>query len=256
MSTRTTVVRPPMARILFAECKNELLKAWRMPSFAVPTLIFPIAFYSMFGVVLGGDPARATYMLATYGIFAALGPSLFSFGVSIATERDRGWLEVKRAAPLPFSALILARLYMSMIFALIVTLALFAIAYFGAGVRLAPTTWLSLVGINLLTTVPFSLLGLSIGLSAKAQSAAAITNLAFFGFSLLGGLWVPIIVFPKVMQVFALLLPSYHFGELALAAIGLKDGVIPTVNIGAALAFSALFAFLAHRAWRYMDKDR
>jgi ABC-2 type transport system permease protein len=244
-------------RVLWAEFKSELLKAWRMPSFAVPTLLFPLVFYAMFGVVLGGaDVGRATYMLATYGIFAALGPSLFSFGVSIATERDKGWLEVKRAAPLPFVSLLFARMGMAMAFAFLVTVALFVIAYFGAGVRLSPTTWLSLIGLNLLTTVPFSLLGLAIGLRTKAQAAAAITNLAFFGFSLLGGLWVPITVMPKVMGTIALAMPSFHFGELALAAIGLKQGVVPMQNITFALGFSLLFAFMAHRAWRHMDKDR
>ena len=244
-------------RILLAECHTEILKAWRMPSFAVPTLIFPLVFYAMFGVVLGGgNVGRATYMLATYGIFAALGPSLFSFGVSIATERDRGWLEVKRAAPMPFAALIMARMVMAMLFALIVTLALFAMAYFGAGVSLPFGAWAALAALNLFTTIPFSLLGLAIGLRAKAQAAAAITNLAFFGFSLLGGLWVPITVMPKVMATIAVAMPSFHFGELALYLIGLKEGVVPVLNIGLALAFSALFAFAAHRAWRHMDKDR
>lgn len=246
-----------MLRILMAECHTEVLKAWRMPSFSVPTLVFPLVFYAMFGVVLGGaDVSRATYMLATYGIFAALGPSLFSFGVSIATERDRGWLEVKRAAPMPFSALIMARMAMAMLFALIVTLALFALAFFGAGVRLPVGTWLALAGLNLFTTIPFSLLGLAIGLRAKAQAAAAITNLAFFGFSLLGGLWVPITIMPKVMAMMALAIPSYHFGEMALYVIGSKDGAAPVFNIVLALLFSALFAFAAHRAWRHLDKDR
>jgi ABC-2 type transport system permease protein len=256
MSTAQTL-KVSTVRILMAECHSEILKAWRMPSFAVPTLIFPLVFYAMFGVVLGGaDVARATYMLATYGIFAALGPSLFSFGVSVATERDRGWLEVKRAAPMPFAVLIAARMVMAMLFALIVTLALFVIAHFGAGVTLPVVTWLALLGLNLLATVPFSLLGLAIGLRVKTQAAAAITNLAFFGFSLLGGLWVPITIMPAIMGKIALLMPSYHFGELALFVIGLKEGVSPVLNIGLALAFSALFAFAAHRAWRHMDKDR
>lgn len=254
-----TQVMAPVSqlRILKAECRTELLKAWRMPSFAIPTLVFPLVFYSMFGVVLGGaDVARATYTLATYGIFAALGPSLFSFGVAIATERDRGWLEVKRASPMPIAVLIIARMVMAMIFAFVVTLALFAVAYFGAGVRLAPTTWLSLVALNLFTTVPFSFLGLTIGLRVKAQAAAAITNLAFFGFSLLGGLWVPITIMPKIMGQIALVMPSFHFGEMALVAIGAKDGGLPVMNIAAALGFSILFAILAARAWGHIDKDR
>ena len=256
MSAQTVATVSPY-RILKAECRTELLKAWRMPSFAIPTLVFPLVFYSMFGVVLGGaSVGRATYMLATYGIFAALGPSLFSFGVAIATERDRGWLEVKRASPMPIAVLIIARMVMAMIFALIVTLMLFTMAYFAAGVRLAPTTWLLLAVLNMFTTVPFSLLGLAIGLRVKAQAAAAITNLAFFGFSLLGGLWVPITIMPDIMGKIALVMPSFHFGELALAAIGAKDGGLPVMNISAALGFSILFAILAHRAWGHMDKDR
>jgi len=243
--------------ILNAECRTEMLKAWRMPSFAIPTLVFPLVFYAMFGVVLGGaNVDRATYMLATYGIFAALGPSLFSFGVAIATERDRGWLEVKRASPMPISVLIAARMVMAMVFTMLVTLALFAIAFFAADVRLAPATWASLMALNMFTAVPFSLLGLAIGLRVKAQAAAAITNLFFFGFSLLGGLWVPITVMPKIMGQIALVMPSFHFGEMALWAIGAKEGGSPMLNISAALGFSILFAFLAARAWGHMDKDR
>jgi len=255
----STEIMAPVSsfRILKAECRTEFLKAWRMPSFAIPALVFPLVFYAMFGVVLGGaDVSRATYMLATYGIFAALGPSLFSFGVAIATERDQGWLEVKRAAPMPIAVLIIARMVMAMVFALIVTLALFAVAYFAADVRLPFSVWMSLIALNLFTTVPFSLLGLAIGLRVKAQAAAAITNLAFFGFSLLGGLWVPITIMPDIMGKIALVMPSFHFGEMALAAIGIKDNGLPVLNISAALGFSLLFAILAHRAWRHMDKDR
>lgn len=252
-----TIEPVSILRIFTAECRSEILKAWRLPSFMVPTLLFPLVFYTMFGVVLGdANIGRATYMLATYGVFAALGPSLFSFGVSIASERDRGWLEVKRAAPMPIVALIGARMVMAMIFTLAVTLALFAIAYFGAGVRLAPVTWVEMALLNLFTTIPFSLLGLAIGLRSKAQAAAAITNLAFFGFSLLGGLWVPMTIMPKVIATIALIMPSYHFGELALHIIGVKEEVAPLLNIGLALGFSALFAYLAYRSWQYMDKDR
>jgi ABC-2 type transport system permease protein len=247
--------------IFWAECKMEMLKAWRSPGFSVPTLFFPIVFYTMFGVILGSSDearsiARATYMLATYGVFAAMGPSLFAFGVAVANERDQGWLEVKRAAPMPFSAFLGARLVMAMAFALVVTVGLFAIAYFAGGVRLAPGTWAALVGINLLTTIPFGILGLAIGLRARAQSAAAITNLLFFTLSLLGGLWVPITILPKAFATIALAMPSFHFGELALSAIGMKAGVSPMMNITATLAFSLVFAALAHRAWRHMDKDR
>ncbi|PCI64761.1 MAG: antibiotic transporter permease [Kordiimonadales bacterium] len=250
--------RAPVGRIIWAECKMELLKAWRTPGFALPTMLFPTVFYTIFGVVLGGTGVdRATYMLATYGIFAAMGTSLFAFGVAIANERDRGWLEIKRAAPMPFSALLIAKLFMAMVFTFIVTMMLFAIAAYGGGVRLTAFTWLSLVGLNLFTTIPFAVLGLAIGLRAKAaSSAAALTQLIYFPLSLLGGLWVPISVFPKAFATIALALPSFHFGELALTAIGIRTAETMLINIAAVGAFSIFVIFLAHRGWRYIDKDR
>lgn len=242
---------------LGAECKAEFLKAFRMPSFAVPTLIFPLVFYTLFGVVLNeGVAERAAYMLATYGIFAALGPSMFAFGVAIATERDRGWLEVKRAAPMPFSIFLIARLFMAMVFTVMVTLSLYALAYFGAGVRFDAHVWMLLVGLNMFTTLPFACLGLAIGLRAKAQAAAAITNLAFFGLSILGGLWVPLTIFPDIMRTIAFALPSYHFGELALSVISQSDQANPAIHIIVALGYTFLFAYAAKRAWRNVDKDR
>ncbi len=64
-------------------------------------------FYVLFGIVLGNASDRednATYMLATMGCFGVMAVALFGFGVSLAMERGQGWLQVKRASPMPVSA--------------------------------------------------------------------------------------------------------------------------------------------------------
>ncbi len=239
-------------RALLHEIAAEFLKYWRLPSFSLPSLVFPVAFYAIFGVVLGdrmGGAGAAAHYLATFGVFAAIGPSLFGFGTGIAVERDQGWLDLKRLAPVPVALFLLARLAMAMLFTLIILVMLYALAAGAGGVALAPGGWLRLAAVHLLTALPFALFGLALGLHVRGQAAAGVANLFFMGFSLLGGLWIPIGLFPVVMQDFALILPSYHLGVLALTAVGIAAGAAG-VHIAAVLAFTLLAGLLAARGWR------
>lgn len=210
-------------RIFWRETYYEVLKSWRMPSYTVPTLVFPLGFYYLFGIVLAGQStgvSAAQYLLATFGVFAAMGPSMFGFGVGIAMEEDQGLLQMKRVAPMPIGALVVAKLGTAMVFTGIVLICLYAIAIFLGDVRLSPSAWVALASTHLLTTIPFGLIGLTFGLAFKGQAALAITNIVFMLLSVLGGLWIPIMVFPELAQKFALLLPSYHLGEIALQTVG------------------------------------
>src|SRR3546814_2632702 len=62
-------------RIYLLEARHEFLRMLRTPSFALPVLLFPALFYTLFGLVLnradGGMAAR--YLLATYGVFGVMG---------------------------------------------------------------------------------------------------------------------------------------------------------------------------------------
>src|SRR5688500_3022950 len=94
-----------MTRVYALEAKYELLKVARMPGFAIPSIAFPVMFYSLFGLVFGGRGLgginMATYLVATYGAFGVIGAALFGFGVGVAVERGQGWLVLKRASPMP-----------------------------------------------------------------------------------------------------------------------------------------------------------
>lgn len=140
MNTLTTVptTRPRAStwRIYRVEALCELRRAWRTPAFAVPSLLFPVLFYALFGILLGRGNAPQ-YLLATYCVFGAMAPALFGFGVQLALDREGGLLTLKRALPLPPMAPLLARLLMAVLFALLVALVLLGVAAL-AGVGLAP----------------------------------------------------------------------------------------------------------------------
>lgn len=220
------------------EAKYEFLRVLRTPSFAVPTLLFPPLFYLLFGLVLNNSSAPAArYLFATYSVFGVMAPSLFGFGVGMAIEREKGWLALKRVAPMPPGAYLLAKLAMAMLCGMIIYAVLAAMAFGLGGVRLAPMQWLAVGVVAVSGALPLCALGLIIGSRANASAAPAVVNLIYLPMSFLSGLWMPLSMLPHVLQQIAPVWPTWHLGQLALMAVG----QIPAVGIVGHLAWLAVF---------------
>lgn len=227
MSTATTTdkiaaIRPFSPwRCYWLEAKYELLRLLRTPSFVLPTLLFPALFYVLFGVLLGGRGGvdAAHYMLATYGVFGIMGAALFGFGVTVATERERGWLTLKRALPMPAGAYLLAKMAMAMVFATIISLILALLAVTLAGVSLQPSQWGLLLAINVLGVLPFCAIGLYIGSLFGGSAAPAVVNVLYLPMSFMSGLWLPLQILPAVFAKLAPVWPAFHLGQIALKVV-------------------------------------
>jgi ABC-2 type transport system permease protein len=242
------IARPSILRIYLAEACAELVRLLRTPSFAGPSLAFPLVFYVLFALVLPGHWGgmhKATYLLATYGVFGVIGPALFGFGVGLAIERQQGWLELKRVSPMPTGAYFFAKIAMSLVFAFAILVLLSTAAVAFGGVKIGPFTWLLLVATLLLGTLPFCALGLWIGTLVKGQAAVAVVNLVYLPMSVLSGLWIPLMVFPPVMQKLAVVWPAWHLSQMALGVIGQLQDVRYGMHAAVLLAMTALFLSLA-----------
>ena len=170
------------------------------------------------------SPTMPTYLLGTYGVFGLIGPSLFGFGVGLATERDNGALRLKQTTPMPVNAYLLARVATALLFGMAVVLGLFLLGAFAAEVRLHRWQWFALAGIVLASVIPFCALGLAIGAWVKAQSAVAIVNLVYLPMGFLSGLWIPVALLPSFLQDLAMVFPAYHQAQLALKVVALDEG--------------------------------
>jgi ABC-2 type transport system permease protein len=208
------------------EAKFEFLTRLRLRAFSLSTIGFPVMFYVLFVLVLNGKEATvngthfATYLIATYSTFGVMGASLFGTAAGLASERGLGWLQVKRASPMPPFAYFVAKVVMSMIFSAAVVLALFALGFTLGGVHLSVGDSLKLLGILVLGSLPFCAMGLAIGYFCGPTSATPIINLVYVPLSFCSGLWVPLMFLPNALQNFAHLLPPYHLAQLALGAVG------------------------------------
>lgn len=235
--------------ILATETGAELTQSFRAPEFVLPTLALPVAFYLFFGVLMSRGASASSYLLATYGIFAVMGPSLFGFGVGVAGERERGWLELKRAAPAPASTFIGAKLLATLTFSALALMPIYAAAAFLGDVALPRAVWLTLLCVHLSAVLPFSLIGLSIGFSFGTNGAVAIANIVFLGFAVIGGLWFPATFFPDWMLAVSNALPSYHLAEVALTVVDAPGDRAAGGNIAIVAGMTLAFAALAGWTW-------
>lgn len=249
MDTAIVPARAPL-RAYLLEARYEFLRLLRTPSFSLPTLLFPALFYLLFGVLLGawqGGDVAARYFLATYGVFGVMGVALFGFGVSVALDRERGLLALKRALPMPPAAYLLAKTAMAMIFAAVVSVLLALIAAGLAGVSLSPWQWAALWLVNVLGVLPFAALGLWLGCLVGGEGAPAVINLVYLPMAFLSGLWLPLSMLPAVLSQLAQLWPAYHLAQIALRVVG-KDAGQPLILHLAVLALvTVVFGLLAWR---------
>jgi ABC-2 type transport system permease protein len=249
----TLALAPPrvsLPRIYALEARHEFLRLLRAPSFALPTLIFPAMFYLLFAVLFGnrgGDFHANVYLLATYGVFGVMSPGLFGFGVTVAIDRERGWLALKRAQPMPPGAYLAGKLAMAVLFATIIFAILGVLASMLGGVRLPAAAWSSLLAVEMFGVLPFCAIGLFIGSLVGGQAAPAVANLIYLPMSFLSGLWMPLAVLPPFIAKIAPLWPAYHLGRLALGAVGQAPGEAWLPHVLALAAFTILFLALARR---------
>lgn len=243
---------------LLLESRLEFLRLLRTPSFAVPALVFPVMFYLLFGVLLAGGKQMAAanlshYLMATYCVFGVIAPGLFGFGVGVASERERGLLQLKRALPMPPCNYVLAKLAMALLFAVVIVVMVGTTAMLFGGVRLALAHWLLLALAAVLGALPFCALGLLIGSWVGAQAAPAIANLIYLPMAFLSGLWLPLSMLPDMVAKLAPAWPAFHLSQLALKVVGHDQGMPVWLHVLVLAVVAGAFFVLAQRRLSAMD---
>ncbi len=232
----------------------EIIRLLRNPGYLIPTVLFPIMFFTLFGLPnakenIGNGVTVGAYLLASYGTYGMLSSALFGFGTGIAAERGLGWNRLTRATPMHPIMYFTAKIMTAMLSGLFTLAALFVFGILVAHISLAPETWLLLTARIMLGMMPFVALGLFIGYLGNPQSATPITQLIFLPMSFASGIFLPIKNLPTFVQDLAPYLPAYHSGQLAWHTLGAGDSSSLNSHLIWNFGFTVLFLVLA--VWAY-----
>jgi ABC-2 type transport system permease protein len=234
-------------RIFLLEARSEFLRLLRAPGFCVPTIAFPLMFYLLFGVLLAGHGQSARRALAAFLVIGTMAPGLFALGITLAVDRERGLLQLKRALPMPAGTYLAAKMAMSMAFAAIVATLLMLTGAFAGGVVLSLSQWSLLLALAVVAVLPFCAIGLLVGGWVKASAAPAVLNLIYLPMSLLSGLWVPLAYLPHGIGQIAPLWPAWHLAQLATAVVDAAPSAGLATHLLTLAAVTAVCFALARR---------
>lgn len=240
-------------RMLGQQIKAEFLKLWRIPAFSIPTLLFPVLFFFIFGVpqadqTLPDGTNVGAFVLASLSAAGLISVALFSFGVGVASERGQGWMKLVRATPMPAWIYFAAKVVIALVFGTVICAIMFPIAYFVAGITMPASRWSALALALLLGMTPFSVLGFAIGYWAGPNSAIAVANLLYLVLSFGSGLFIPVQQLPSLMQRIAPYLPANHYGNIVWRAVGADDGLFGQ-HVLWLVGYAVVFGVLA--VWGY-----
>jgi ABC-2 type transport system permease protein len=232
----------------------EVVKAVRVPMFALFGLVFPTLLFALFGLP-GIDETQnginaGRFMMASFGTYAVMGMALFSVGVSIANERGMGWHRLLRATPVRPMHLFAAKFAAAVLLGMASLLVLYLFAALVGHVRMGTASWCATAGLLLVGMVPFIALGLGIGYTAGPSTAAAIVNLIYLPLAFASGLFIPVERLPAIIRGIAPFLPSYHIAQLGWTLLGAGDGVGIPAHLLWLAGYTALFLALARWAYR------
>ncbi len=252
----TTITRPTHDdraapwRVLGVEVAEGLRTILREPTTLFFSVVFPVMFFALFASIFGSGSGTAGRLLAGYGTFGVVSVMLLNPAITVADERTRGWLRVKKVSAAPVATTITAKVLAALPYALAVVVALSAVALLEiGGVPGGVAAWLRLVVVLLVGGLPFALLGLAVGFVASSNATAAILNALLFPMVIASGLWFPITILPGFVAAIAPFLPTYH---LALLVRAQMEGGAWVPHALALLAMTAIAAALAAVSYRKM----
>ena len=241
-------------RFYLREARFELIRTRRNRTLLLSTLGFPALFYLLFGVVNKGETMQghidvAKYLLGGYATFGMLGAALFGIGAGLAMDRASGWLELKRASPMPPMAQVVARCVVAVLVNLTIVTLLCTLGISLAGVHLPLAEYGRMLLVAAVGSLPFASMGLLLAVLLPANAAPAAVNLLYLPMSYCSGLWVPFAFLPHWVQHVAYALPT-------LLAMGYgRPGESALNHLAALVAFTVLLLGAAAFAYGRAEAD-
>jgi ABC-2 type transport system permease protein len=239
---------------MFPYARFEIRRTLRDARFVLFLVAMPAMLYLLLSGFSGtgtedGLAAPAAFMVAMM-CYATIGSACYAIGPPLAQERASHWMRQLQIMPLRGTSWLAVKLIQGGLLILPGTVIVAVAALITHPPGLTPVRWAGLAVILLLGSLPFTVLGLTIGEALDGQVANSATLFTVIGLSFAGGLLIPDKQLPHAVREISTALPSRQLADLAQAAAA---GHQPSVASAGVLMLWTLAAAGAALALRRRD---
>ena len=173
----------------------------------------PTAFYLFFSGMYQDTPGAPAHFMRDY-LLSMMSTALFSFPTVLETDRLNNWQKVLRHTPVSMVEYYLIKVAGLFVDFLLSIGVVFTVGHVVRHVNMSLQDWVLAAFLLILGSLAFVAIGLVLTLLPSSQLMSVAGNLLYMGLAVMGGLWMPISVFPEWMQAIGKCLPTYQLMEL------------------------------------------
>ncbi|VJP39276.1 multidrug ABC transporter permease [Streptococcus pneumoniae] len=198
--------------------KIEFLLTKRQLIYYLLSVGMPTAFYLFFSGIYQDTPGELANFMRDYLIsmtaFSMMSTTILSFPAVLHTDKMNNWKKTLRHSPVNMVEYYLSKITSMLVDYLVSILVVFTVGHFVRGVDMPLVKWVGAAILLIVGSIAFVALGLTLTLLPTSQLMSVVGNLLYLGLAVLGGLWMPISLFPDWMQAVGKCLPTYQLMEL------------------------------------------
>ncbi|MEV0587627.1 ABC transporter permease [Nonomuraea sp. NPDC050310] len=207
-----------MYSLVMAHTRVQILEQLRVPIGLVASAFFPSAAMLAFVVPNVSGQLQATMATGSMLLFTLMSMSLMGLGIGVASDRELPWDPYLRTLPAGPGPRLAARLIANALISLLAMLPVLIIAGALTDASVPPLRLLLGLVAALLATVPFVLMGLTVGYLLPSKAAIGVAQVLFFPIAVLGGLMGDPTHMPAFIAAVSPYVPSRGAVQLIWAA--------------------------------------
>ncbi|MGC5017218.1 ABC transporter permease [Micromonospora sp. DT47] len=236
-------------QLALVHARYQLLEILRIPVAVVGSAFFPAASMIFFVVPFAGDdPTAATYATAAMVTFSVLTANVFQYGVGVSEDRAQPWNPYTRTLPAGAAPRFAGRILAGLVLTYLSMLPVVVIAAVATAARVTPLQFLLGAATVAVVSVPFTLLGLTIGYGLPSKAAVVVAQVVFFPLAFGGGLLSGPDDAPGFIRAIAPYLPTRGAVELMWTAVtDWRPNPVSLVMLGVWVVALAALAGWAYR---------
>lgn len=196
--------------------KIELTLTKRQAAYFLLSVGMPTAFYLIFSGLVGNEGPKdftRDYMMSMTA-FSMMSTSLFSLPTILHTDRVNNWQKVLRHSPVSMVEYYVSKFLSMVLDYLLSIVVVFSVGHFVRQVDMPALDWVVAAILLMIGSATFVAIGIALTLLPSMQLTSVVGNILYLGLAVLGGLWMPITLFPDWVQSIGKCLPTYQLMEL------------------------------------------